>query len=90
MSEAETQAKKPVKTFRAGGVEASVWENEAPEGGGTRRSVSVRKRYRDKQGNWKDSTTFFANDLPCLALVAQKAFEHLALNESADEENTPV
>ena len=86
MSQANSPSNKPIKSFRAGGVEASVWENEAQEGGGTRRSVSVRKRYRDKQGNWKDSTTFFANDLPCLALVAQKAFEFLALNESDDQE----
>jgi len=87
-----SEANKPVKSFRAGGIEASIWENEIQQGGQqvTRHSVTIRKQYRDKDGNWKESSTFFPNDLPRLVLVAQRAFEHVALNESADKEDAPA
>lgn len=56
----------------------------------TRHSVTIRKSYRDKDGTWKESSTFFPNNLPRLSLVARKAFEWIALKESADEDNVPV
>ena len=86
MSQADTQTNKPVKTFRAGGVEASVWENESQQGDRKTilQSVSIWKQYRDKEGNWKESSTFFPKDMPHLILVAQKAFEFVALNKSKD------
>ena len=83
MTEQKTQ---PVKKFRAGGgISAAVWERQEIQEDGTLRirySVSIQKRYRDKEGNWQDSDSYFANDLPKLQLVAGKAYEFVTLNES--------
>ena len=75
------QLNQPVKKFRAGQISASVWRNERQEDGRTlvNHSVSIQKRYRDVDGAWKDSATFFANDLPRLELVVRKAYEYLTL-----------
>ena len=77
---------KPIKRFRAGSVEAAVWKNEQVDQNGQtveRHSVTIRKSYRDKEsGQWKQSDSFFPSDLPRLALVVQKAFEFVSLNES--------
>ena len=87
----------PIKSFSSaipsGRVEASIWENISQEGGRkvTRYSISVRKWYRDsKDGSWKDSTTYFPQDMPSLILVSQKAFEFVALKESTEEDKIPV
>jgi hypothetical protein len=88
MSEAETQAKKPVKTFRAGGVEASIWENKTQEGDRevTRHSIRIHKQYKDKEGNFAKTDYFFPNQLPLLSLVAAKAYEWVMLRTSDDRE----
>ena len=51
---------KPVKNFRSGGVDVAKWDNEG------RTSYSVQKNYKDKEGNWKQTTSFNAWDLPHL------------------------
>ena len=92
MSQADTQTKKPVKTFRAGGVSASIWRNEAEQDGQTvvRHSIRIQKRYRnDEDGDWHNTDYLFPNDLPRLILVAQKALEFAVLHES-DDEDLPI
>jgi hypothetical protein len=88
----QSKPQPPDKDFRAGTVSASIWRKEVEQNGRTvvQHSIRIQKRYRDKDGNWKDTDYFFANDLPRLVLVAQKAFELVALTESADEEDVPV
>ena len=79
---------KPIKEFRAGSVRASIWENERENGDQkyTVHSVQVERRYKDKDGNWQSSTGFGKNDLPKLALVVQKAYEHLTMSERDPQE----
>ncbi|MFC1762816.1 hypothetical protein ACFL6U_12155 [Planctomycetota bacterium] len=82
-----------LKEFRSGSIQASVWENITVENGQTkrRRSVKIQKQYRDEEGVYKDTKTFFRDDIPRLILVAQKAYEHIALTESKDAmESLPV
>lgn len=88
----QSQPQPPVKEFKAGTISASIWRKAVEQNGRkvVQHSIRIQKRYRDKEGNWKDTDYFFANDLPRLVLVAQKAFEHAALTESADEEDVPV
>jgi len=84
---------KPIKDFRAGGVQASVWRNEVEKGGQTvvRHSVRIQKQFRKEDGNYEDTNYYFRDDLPKLILVAQKAFEFISLKESKDaEESIPV
>ena len=46
----------------------------------TQHSIRVEKRYRDdRSGEWKTTGYFRVEDLPRLALVANKLFEQLVL-----------
>ena len=70
----------PIKKFSVGGIQLAIWENEGQEG---RKfySVSFDRRYKDKEGNWKSTTSLGANDLPKAILALQKAYEFIALKE---------
>ena len=77
----------PEKEFRAGRIKASIWRNEGERDGQTviRHSVTLQKRYQDSDGKWKNSSSFFVNDLPRVEVVMRKAFEYLALNKTKEE-----
>lgn len=82
------QAQKPTKEFRAGTIKAAVWKEQREEGGRAtiRYSVKIEKRYFDETSKeWRNTDYFFANDLPRLCLVAQRAFEFVVLDESDHE-----
>ena len=84
---------KPIKDFRSGGIQASVWRKEVEKDGQTvvRHSVRIQKQFRKEDGNYENTEYYFRDDLPKLILVAQKAFEFIALRESKDtEEPIPV
>ena len=73
------QTQRPARRFKAGSVYASVWETTRERDGRTttRYSVTICKRYRDKEGAWRNSTSFFPNDLPRVQYVAGKAFDYV-------------
>lgn len=80
------QAQKPTKEFRAGTVKAAVWKEQREENGRSSvcYSVKIEKRYYDEGSKeWRNTDYFFANDLPRLRLVAERAFEFIVLNGSA-------
>ena len=84
---------KPVKSYKAANIEASVWENFVEQDGETkvRHSVKIQKQFRKSEGNYEKTAYFFRDDLPKLIIVAQKAFEFISLKESKDaEESIPV
>ncbi len=83
----DNQTTRPVKEFRAGTIKAAIWANETESGAGTsvRYSVQVQKRFRDSNGNWRDSRSFFPEDLPRLGLVVSSAFEYCVLQEACNE-----
>ena len=86
-------SQQPIKQFKAAGMKAAIWRNEREEDGRTvvRHSVRISKSYRDRQtGDWKETDYYYANDLPRLVLVAQQAFEYIALKESEDESGLPT
>ena len=68
----------PVKKFGVGGIQVAVWENKGKEGNGYY-SVSFERRYKDKGGEWKSTTSLKANDLPKAILALEKAYEFIAL-----------
>jgi hypothetical protein len=75
MSEAK---EKPIRKFRAGTIQASIWARQTDKGQSL--SVSIVKSYKDeKTGNWKETTTFFPDDLPKLAMLARNCFEYITL-----------
>jgi hypothetical protein len=88
--------RRPIKAFQAGAIHASIWRNEIEQDGSTvvRHSIRIDKRYFDaKRKAWLDSDCLFANDLPRVRLVVEKAFEFITLRErepDAEFESTPV
>jgi len=79
----------PEKKFRAGAISSTIWANKALTKEGKEiayMSVSLDRRYTDKDGKWQSTTSFRAADLPKAALVLQKAYEYIILkNPEADE-----
>lgn len=66
----------PKQKFRAGGVTATIWENEH-EKNGKYYTVNVERSYKDKEGNWATTSQMRTNDLPKLALVTAQAYEYV-------------
>lgn len=76
------QNRPPDVEFRAGTIVGSVWSEASVIDGRsvTQHSIRIEKRYRDdRSGEWKTTGYFRPDDLPKLALVASKLFEHLVL-----------
>ena len=74
------------KKFNAGAISATVWKNstKAPEGQPqTFNTISIDRRYKDKDGNWKSTSSMRLTDLPKVQLVASEAYKFLALKEDA-------
>ena len=77
-------ANRPVKEFRARNLSLAIWQNEGTREGRpiTLHSITLNKRYQDQDsGDWKDSSSFFPDDLPRLRLLLDKAYEHLVLRD---------
>lgn len=76
----------PVKKFRAGALTATIWHNNGSMKDGTMQSyssVSFERSYKDKDNAWKTTNSLRVNDLPKAALVLQKAYEFLAMQDTA-------
>lgn len=72
--------KKPVKTYQAGKIKAAIWESKDEEGR-LHYSVTFTKSYK-QDGQWKESNSFFPDELPRLVLVSNQAFQFIVLKES--------
>jgi len=70
----------PIKKFAAGGIQVAVWENQGKEGN-SYYTVSIDRRYKDKNDEWKSSNSLKMNDLPKAILALEKAYEFMALKE---------
>ncbi|MBT4482601.1 MAG: hypothetical protein HOC71_02875 [Candidatus Latescibacteria bacterium] len=82
---------KPIRTYKAGGVKASVFENKAEYNGKqtTMYRVALDKTYKDSNGNWKSTSSFNATtELNRAILVLQKAYEFcVKLEEKTNGDN---
>lgn len=76
-------AGQPEKRFTSGLVKAAVWKNKSKTGGEFR-TVSLNRSYR-KNGEWKNTNSFSADDLDKAIEVLKQAKEYLTGN-CADEE----
>ena len=94
MKEVESNGKgMPEKKFSTGVISATVWRNQgvSKNGGPVEfRTVSLQRRYTDKNGQWQTSNSLRLNDLPKASLVLQKAYEYLVLKgqDSSSEPTT--
>ena len=63
---------KPAGRVYAHPIQAAIWRNEGREKEAFY-STTFERRYRDKDGNWKSTNSFGADDLLLLAKVADLA-----------------
>lgn len=72
---------KPVKKFRIGYVNATVWENEAVSGDGKWYTVDFSRTYKDGDDKFQQSTAFGHADLPAIAVLAARAESWIAAQQ---------
>ncbi len=72
---------KPIKKISAGNVQASIWQNQVQVNGALKDffSVSVERSYKDKAGNWKNTSSLTVADIPKAQLVLAEAYRFLSL-----------
>ncbi|MEP1145450.1 MAG: hypothetical protein ABJH52_17130 [Henriciella sp.] len=73
----------PIKKFKLGKIVASVWENKN-ENGDSRYSVTIVRSYK-KGDEWKETSTFFPEDLPVVARLSERALSHVMLKQEGFE-----
>ena len=79
-------ANRPIKEFRVRNLSLAIWQNEGTRDGRpvTLHSITLNKRYRDQETDqWKDSSSFFPDDLPRLRLLLDRAYEHILLRDTS-------
>ncbi|MGV8081006.1 MAG: hypothetical protein AB2L22_13230 [Syntrophales bacterium] len=77
---------KPEKSFKCGGCEAAVFENEIIKSGkaASIKKVVFQKRYKSADGEWKTTHSLDVNEIPKAILVLFKAYEHLCSGKGDD------
>lgn len=76
----------PEKKFSTGVISATIWNNEATLKNGQPanfKTISLQRRYKDKDDKWQSTSQLRLNDLPKAALVINKAYEYLVLRETS-------
>ncbi len=80
----------PEKKFSTGVITATVWQNQGRSRNGEVvgfRTISLQRRYKDKNGAWQSASSLRLNDLPKATLVLHKAYEYLVLREAREGVN---
>ena len=81
----------PEKVFKVGACRASIFINEVVKEGKriTMPKVVFQIRYRDKDGQWKGTSSLGINDIPKAILALEKAYEYLTTKgrEKSNEES---
>ena len=65
----------PADRIRIGRIEAAIWENPGEKGPSF--TVTIKRRYRDKENNWQATPSMGRDDLLLLAKVADLAHSRL-------------
>jgi hypothetical protein len=76
----------PEKKFVAGAISATVWRNEVKNSDAEFQTITIQRAYKDKNGNWKNTSSLRTNDIPKTILVLQKAYEYIFLKEDLNDE----
>lgn len=79
------EKKLPEKKFRAGAISATIWQNEGQRSDGTQavfNTISFERGYKDKEGNWKSTSSLRTSDIPRAVVVLSKAYEYLVMKQS--------
>ena len=79
--DAADSKRSPVTTFRHRTISASVFENTSDKDRAYF-SVSIQRRYKDKEGAWHNSSNFMRDELPVLEHVTRQAFAFILEQEA--------
>lgn len=85
----DTVDNKPVKRFQVGRITASVWRNVRRMDSGEDAamfSVTLDKRYQDRDGNWQGSSSLHVNEIPRAVFVLNKAYEFVAMKDGSEKD----
>ena len=79
---------KPEETYKAGAIQASVFLNVRKVKGKDVKipSVSIQKRYQNKDGEWKSTNSLGMNDLPKAMFVLFESYDYLINRAPGREE----
>ena len=82
----------PEKIFKVGACRATVFRNEIMKNGKKLYlpKVVFQVRYKDKDGNWKGTSSMSINDLPKAILAMQKAYEYLTDKSAVSPTEPPI
>jgi len=80
---------KPIWRTNAGQVSAAVWENLITANGKqvTVLKCSVQRRYKDKDGQWKSSTSFNRNEISLAVWCLRKALDFIIETQQKDDDS---
>jgi hypothetical protein len=69
----------PTAKYKAGQVSSAIWKDEiqTPRGAVTIYRVTIQRRYKDKNGEWRSSGSFNRNEIPLAIHCLRKAFEKI-------------
>ena len=84
MEPSTNQKNTPEKQFSTGAISATVWKNNGKNKQGETvefRTISLQRRYKDKEDNWQSTNSLRINDLPRAVLVLNKAYGYIVLRE---------
>lgn len=76
----------PEKKFSTGAINATIWKNTGTSKNGQEvefNTISLQRRYKDKNDQWQSTNSLRVNDLPKAALVLNKAYEYLVLRDTS-------
>ena len=83
METQESTGNMPEKKFSTGAICATIWKNNGKNNKTGEpvefRTIQLDRRYKDKEDNWKSTSSLTINDIPKAQLVLQKSFEYLVL-----------
>lgn len=73
----------PEKKFKSGAVCATIWPNKMTKNNKEIefKTVALDRNYKDREGNWKSTSTLRTNDIADAELVLRKAYEYIKLRE---------
>ena len=78
---------KPLAKFRAGQVSCALWENEINVNGTAKTilKASIERRYKDKDGSWKSSSSFGRNEIALAIFCLARAYDKIINEETASK-----
>lgn len=72
---------KPIKTYKAGLLSLSLWENKL-EDNKKLYSFTFQRSFKDEKENvWKQTQSLRVNDLPKLRILVEEAYKDFILKE---------